>query len=107
MTQTRDLFFALDWHPLDHPPLPDGEGPVTEPTAAVQLWEREPLFMPRSCRSVPDDGLASMCRIIVAFSATMESVRPIDITQAAQASLSKRAFASFRSGLSKPSVNQP
>jgi cytochrome c553 len=23
MTQARDLFFALDWHPSDHPPLPD------------------------------------------------------------------------------------
>ena len=22
-TQARDLFFALDWHPSDHPPLPD------------------------------------------------------------------------------------
>ena len=52
LTQARDLFFALDWHPLDHPPLPDGEGPVTEPTAAVQLWEREPLFMPLSGRSL-------------------------------------------------------
>lgn len=26
-----------------------GEGPLTEPTAAAQLWEREPLLMPRSC----------------------------------------------------------
>jgi hypothetical protein len=23
VTQARDLFFALDWHPSDHPPLPD------------------------------------------------------------------------------------
>jgi cytochrome c553 len=23
LTQARDLFFALDWHPSDHPPLPD------------------------------------------------------------------------------------
>jgi cytochrome c553 len=23
LTQARDLFFALDWHPLDHPSLPD------------------------------------------------------------------------------------
>jgi cytochrome c553 len=23
LTQARDLFFALDWHPGDHPPLPD------------------------------------------------------------------------------------
>jgi cytochrome c553 len=23
LTQARDLFFALDWHPADHPPLPD------------------------------------------------------------------------------------
>ena len=35
------------------------------------------------------------------------SAQPIGITQAAQATLSKRAFASFRSAVSKPSVNQP
>jgi mono/diheme cytochrome c family protein len=23
LTQARDLFFALDWHPSDHPPVPD------------------------------------------------------------------------------------
>ena len=23
VTQARDLFFALDWHPGEHPPLPD------------------------------------------------------------------------------------
>jgi hypothetical protein len=23
VTQAQDLFFALDWHPSDHPPLPD------------------------------------------------------------------------------------
>ena len=23
LTQARDLFFALDWHPSDHPPMPD------------------------------------------------------------------------------------
>jgi cytochrome c553 len=23
LTEARDLFFALDWHPSDHPPLPD------------------------------------------------------------------------------------
>jgi cytochrome c553 len=23
VTQARDLFFTLDWHPSDHPPLPD------------------------------------------------------------------------------------
>ena len=50
---------------------------------------------------------SSTCRIIAAFSATLVSAQPIGITQAAQASLSKRAFASFRSAVSKPSVNQP
>jgi hypothetical protein len=25
-----------------------GEGPLTEPSAAAQPWEREPLFMPHS-----------------------------------------------------------
>jgi hypothetical protein len=50
---------------------------------------------------------SSMCRIIVAFSAAMVSAQPIGTTQAAQANSSKRAFASSRSAVSKPSVNQP
>jgi hypothetical protein len=28
-----------------------GEGPLTEPTAAARLWEREPLFLPLFGRS--------------------------------------------------------
>jgi hypothetical protein len=28
-----------------------GEGPLTEPTAATQLWRRQPLFMPQSTLS--------------------------------------------------------
>ena len=32
------------------------EGPLTEPSAAAQRWEREPLFMPQTgLLSAPDD----------------------------------------------------
>ena len=42
VTQARDLFFALDWHPSDHPPLPDivanGPGCVKSRTNATILF---------------------------------------------------------------------
>jgi hypothetical protein len=40
-----------DYWPLtSHPPAAarSGEGHLTQPTAAAQLWEREPIFMPVS-----------------------------------------------------------
>ena len=36
LTQARDLFFALDWHPSDHPPLPD----IVSMTTRAQSWRR-------------------------------------------------------------------
>ena len=94
-----------------------GEGPLTEPTAAAQPWRQEPALMPLSGHCLePVAGSKWRWEAIIGFLYWSAEAWQIQIFIAdaiantvvgyASSALSS-AFASLRSCVSNPSVNQP